>query len=232
MTKYNVGILVYDFMDLLDFAGPCEVLSLAAFSNLQQSIMLYKRSLPKNKPFQVKTVSETGNLIKTHTGTLIQPDYNLDNAPRFDILIIPGGPLRAINKMKKNKKVIDYIVKSQNIEMICSVCSGSLILAETGLLNSKTATSHNLALSLLNNKSRGIQVVKDKKVVKDGNIITSGGISSGVNMALYLIEKLVNKEIAQRTAKILEFSGYSESEIMDIMEKDNFLAAQQDGVIK
>ncbi|MCM3342075.1 DJ-1/PfpI family protein [Paenibacillus sp. MER TA 81-3] len=219
--QYNVGILVYDFIDILDFAGPSEVLSLTAFSNFQQNIMLYKRNLPKGKPFLVKTVSETGNTIKTHTGTVIHSDYNLNNAPQFDILIIPGGPLRAINKVRKNKKIIDYIVQSKNIEMICTVCTGSLILAETGLLDGKVATTHHLALSLLNQKSTGIQVVKDKKVVKDGNIITSGGVSSGINMALYLIEKLINKETALRTAKILEFNSYLESETMDVMDKIN-----------
>lgn len=112
--QYNVGILVYDFIDILDFAGPSEVLSLSAFSNFEQNIMLYKRTLPHRKPFHVKTVSETGNPIKTHTGTVILPDYSLNNAPQFDILIIPGGPLRAVNKVIKNRKIIDYIIKSRN----------------------------------------------------------------------------------------------------------------------
>lgn len=100
---------------------------------------------------------------------------------------------------------MEYIVKSQNIDMICSVCTGSLILAEAGLLNGKTATTHHLALSILKNKWPSIQVVNNRKVVKDGNIITSGGVSSGINMALFLVEKLFNKEIAERTAKVLEF---------------------------
>lgn len=206
-AQFNVGFLIFDYMDILDFAGPSEVLSLAAFSNLQQNIMLYRKTLPQNRPFHVSTVSETGTLIKTHAGTMIQPDYNLNNAPLFDILIIPGGSLRAVNKVIKNRKIMDYIMNSHNIEMICSVCTGSLILAETGLLNGRAATTHHKALALLNRKSRGIQVIKDQKVVKDGNIITSGGVSSGINMALYLVEKLISKEAALRTAKIIEFDS-------------------------
>jgi transcriptional regulator GlxA family with amidase domain len=219
--QYKVGILIYEFMDLLDYAGPAEVLSLTAFSKLQQNIIVYKRILPKNKPFHVRTISEKGNIIKTHAGTEINSDYSLDNAPQFDILIIPGGPLRAINKVIKNRKIIDYIARSQNIEMICSVCTGSLILAECGLLDHKAATTHQLALSLLNKKYTSINVIKDKKVVRDGNVITSGGISSGINMALYLIEKLMNKETALRTAKVLEFDGYNETDIMDVMNKED-----------
>lgn len=219
--QYNVGILIYDFMDLLDFAGPAEVISLTAFSRLQQNIILYKRILPKNKPFQVRTISETGKTIKTHAGTEVHSDFTLDNAPHFDILIIPGGPLRAINKVIKNRKIMDYIAGSQNIEMICSVCTGSLILAESGLLNGKAATTHHLALSLLNNKSTDIRVIRDKRVVRDGNVITSGGISSGIHMALYLIEELFGKETALRTAKVLEFDGYKETDIMDVTNKKN-----------
>ncbi len=104
---------------------------------------------------------------------------------------------------------------SKNIEMICSVCSGSLILAEAGLLNGKTATTHHLALSILKNKWPRIQVENNKKVVKDGNIITSGGVSSGINMALYLVEKLFNNEIAKRTAKVIEFDSYTDGDTME-----------------
>ena len=219
LKQYKVGILLYDFVDILDVAGPSEVLSLTAYSKLQQKIMLYKRLLPNRRPFTVKTFSESGKSIKTHAGIELKPDYSLDDAPEFDILIVPGGPLRAVNKVLKNRQIMDYIAKSRNIEMICSVCSGSLILAETGLLNGKTATTHHLALSILKNKWPRIQVENNKKVIKDGNIITSGGVSSGINMALFLVEKLFNKDMAKRTAKAIEFDSYIDADIIEIMEK-------------
>ncbi|WP_223067476.1 DJ-1/PfpI family protein [Paenibacillus caui] len=174
-----------------------------------------QKSAAQKETFEVTTFSESGNSIKTHAGIVIKPDFSLDNAPEFDILIVPGGPLRAVNKVLKNRKIIEYIVMSKNIEMICSVCSGSLILAEAGLLNGKTATTHHLALSILKNKWPRIQVENNKKVVKDGNIITSGGVSSGINMALYLVEKLFNNEIAKRTAKVIEFDSYTDGDTME-----------------
>lgn len=103
---YKVGVLLYDFVDILDFSGPSEVLSLTAFSNLQQKLILYKRVLPKKRPFEVKSFSESGNTIKTHAGIVINPDFCIDNAPEFDILIIPGGPLRAVNKVLENRRIM------------------------------------------------------------------------------------------------------------------------------
>src|SRR5690606_5437260 len=134
------------------------------------------------------------------------PDFSIDNSPKLDILIIPGGPLRAVQTMAKNKRIIDWIIKHKNIEYICSVCTGAYILGATGLLNGKKATTHHLALKLLQKKYPEIQVLSDRKVIHDGNIITSGGVSSGINMALYIVKQILGESIAERTAKTIEFT--------------------------
>ncbi|SDQ05485.1 DJ-1/PfpI family protein [Virgibacillus salinus] len=206
MKKRKVGILLFDYVDVLDFAGPAEVLSLTANNKAEQALTLYKKHLLPTRPFEVFTLSETGMKIKTHSGIKVEPDFSIDDSPELDILIVPGGPLRAVQSIAKNQKIIDWIIKHKSIEYICSVCTGAYILGETGLLDGKKATTHHLALKLLQEKYPEIQALSDRKVVQDGNIISSGGVSSGINMALYIIEQIVGEFTAERTAKTIEFT--------------------------
>lgn len=206
MKKRKVGILLFDYVDVLDFTGPAEVLSLTANNKAEQIFTLYTKQLLPTRPFEVFTLTETGKSITTHTEIEVVPDFSIDNSPKLDILIIPGGPLRAVQTMAKNKRIIDWIIKHKNIEYICSVCTGAYILGATGLLNGKKATTHHLALKLLQKKYPEIQVLSDRKVIHDGNIITSGGVSSGINMALYIVKQILGESIAERTAKTIEFT--------------------------
>ncbi|MDF1508973.1 DJ-1/PfpI family protein [Robertmurraya sp. DFI.2.37] len=206
MRKRKVGILLYDYVDILDFSGPAEVLALTANNKVEQALSLYKKELLPTRPFEVYTIAETEVEIKTHSGIKVKPDYSIDNSPELDILIIPGGPLRAVQSIVKNSKIIDWIIKHENIDYICTVCTGAYILGETGLLDGKNATTHHLALKLLKDKYPKIQVLSDIKVVHDGNIISSGGVSSGINMALYLVEKIMGRATAERTCKTIEFT--------------------------
>ena len=206
MKTKRVGILLYDFVDVLDFTGPAEVLSLTTKNKVEEALTLYKKELLPTKPFEVFTISETGQQIKTHSGIKVVPDFSFDNCPDLDILIIPGGPLRAVQTVNKNKNIQEWIIKRKNCEYICSVCTGAYILGQTGLLNGRKATTHHLALKNLQEKYPEIQVVLGSKVIHDGNLITSGGVSSGINMALYLVEQIMGQSIAKRTAKTIEFS--------------------------
>lgn len=205
MKKRIVGIFLYDYVDILDFSGPAEVLSLTSNSKPEQLLTLYKKELLPTRPFHVCTITENELPIKTHSGIKIESDYRIDNHPELDILIIPGGPLRAVQSMVKNKKVQEWILKHKNIEYICSVCTGAIILGATGLLNCKNATTHHLALKILQGSYPDIRVVKESKVVQDGNIITSAGVTSGINMALYLVENIIGKSAAERISNTIEF---------------------------
>lgn len=205
MKKRKVGILLYEYVDLLDFSGPAEVLALTANNKAEQALTLYKKELLHTRPFEVVTLTETGIEIKTHSGIRVKPDFSIENSPELDILIIPGGPLRAVQSIAKNKKIIEWIIKHKSIEYICSVCTGAYILGETGLLNGKKATTHHLALKIVQEKYPEVRVLADKKVVHDDNIISSGGVSSGINMALYLVEQVMGKSTAERTGKTIEF---------------------------
>ena len=115
MKKRKVGILLYDFVDVLDFAGPAEVLSLTANNKAEQAFTLYKKHLLPTRPFEVLTITDTGMQIKTHSGIKVKPDFSIDNSPELDILIIPGGPLRAVQSVVKNQKIRDWIIKHNSI---------------------------------------------------------------------------------------------------------------------
>ncbi|MBS4207282.1 DJ-1/PfpI family protein [Bacillus sp. FJAT-50079] len=205
MRRKNVGILLFDYVDILDFAGPAEVLALTTNNEAEQAVTLYKKQLLPARPFKVFTITEAGKEIKTHSGIKVVPDFSIDTSPELDILIIPGGPLRAVQSIVKNQKIKNWIIKHKSIEYICSVCTGAYILGETGLLDGKKATTHHLALKLLQGKYPDIRVISDSKVVHDGNLISSGGVSSGINMALYLVEQIMGKPASERIAKTIEF---------------------------
>ncbi|GLO64481.1 DJ-1/PfpI family protein [Oceanobacillus kimchii] len=159
------------------------------------------------------TLTETGESINTHSGVKIEPQFGINNCPKLDILIIPGGPLKAVESTVENKNIINWIINQKNIEYICSVCTGAFILGKTGLLSNKEATTHHLALKLLQEKYPDIIVSANKKVVHDENIITAAGVSSGINMALNLVSQTLGESIAERTAKVIEFKHNFQDEI-------------------
>lgn len=190
---WNVGILLFNEVEVLDFAGPFEVFSIASYSNCQQ------------KPFTVKTVAQTTDLISARNGLKVQPDFDFNNSPSFDILIIPGGygaeEIEIHNEILKN-----WIkIRAEECDIIASVCTGSFLLAETGLLDGKRATTHWLDIDRLESEYTKIKVQRGVKYVDESNIITSGGISAGIDMSFYLLNRLVGKEIAIATAKRMEY---------------------------
>lgn len=190
---WNVGILLFNEVEVLDFAGPFEVFSIASYSNCQQ------------KPFTVKTVAQTTDLISARNGLKVQPDFDFNNSPSFDILIIPGGygaeEIEIHNEILKN-----WIkIRAEECDIIASVCTGSFLLAETGLLDGKRVTTHWLDIDRLESEYTKIKVQRGVKYVDESNIITSGGISAGIDMSFYLLNRLVGKEIAIATAKRMEY---------------------------
>ncbi|RJG20429.1 DJ-1/PfpI family protein [Paenibacillus thiaminolyticus] len=206
MKRRRVGIFVYDGADHLDIAGPAEVLSLASKYKAEQLLMLYHSKLMPTRPFHVCTISAAGQPIQTHTGVRIHPDYSFADAPELDILIIPGGSFLAVKALSGNREVANWIKRHQNVEYICSVCTGSFILNEAGLLDGKRVTTHHLAADMLQRSNASLQVESKSKIVHDGHIVTSGGVTSGINMALYLVRLILGDRAAARTAAYIEFS--------------------------
>lgn len=193
LKQWNIGILLFNEVEVLDFSGPFEVFSIAIYPECNQ------------KPFKVNTVAQTKDLIKARNGFKIQPDYDFYNAPHFDILIIPGG-YGAEEIEIHNQKVINWIRNSMNtVDLMASVCTGAFLLAEAGLLDGKQATTHWMDIDKLEKEYKNIKVQRGVKFVDEYPIITSGGISAGINMSFYIVKKLLGEEIAKATAKRMEY---------------------------
>lgn len=190
----NVGILLFDEVEVLDFAGPFEAFAVTTDQT-------------NHKVFNVFTVAEKTE-ISARNGLIVQSKYLLENAPHIDILIIPGG-YGAETVELHNEKLKQWIKQRyQSSKITLSVCTGAFILAETGLLNGLSATTHWMDLQRFEEDYPQINVIKNVRYVDQGRLISSAGISSGIHASLYTISKLVNREIAMDTAKRMEFDTH------------------------
>lgn len=190
--QWKIGIFLFNDVEVLDFAGPFEVFSVTARED-------------GSKPFIVQTISETGQMIRTRNGLKVYPDYSFQTMPKFDLLIIPGG-LGAREREVHNKTVINWIKEQMGeVQWMASVCTGALLLAEAGLLDGLNATTHWASLTRLKEEYPQVNVVKKVKFVDEGRIITSGGISAGINMSFHLVKRLAGVKIAKETAKRMEY---------------------------
>jgi len=194
MKKRTVGILLFNEVEVLDFAGPYEVFSCAV-----------RPEDHNNHFFQVVTISETGQLINARNGLTVKPDYSFSNHPRLDIVIVPGGKGAEVYEIN-NQNVITWI-KNQSLktEIMASVCTGALLLAKAGLLDDKSATTHWMDVDRLQAEFPLVTVKRGEKFVDEGRVITSGGISAGINMSFHLLSRLYGKEAALYTAKNMEY---------------------------
>ena len=199
--KKNLGILVFNDVEILDFAGPYEVFSSTRLTsqvlNKNNLLNIYKR----NSPLNIFTISLKKKII-TYGGLKVITDYSLSNSPKLDILLIPGGIGTRI--LLKNKRIISWINSKKNLDFIISVCTGSLLLAKAGLLKNRRATTHWGATEFLKKISPTTHVIKKRYVASD-NIYTSSGVSSGIDLSLYIVEKLYGEKIAKNTAKYMEY---------------------------
>lgn len=206
--QWSVGILVFNQVDAFDFVGPSEILSIARYTTDEVQNMLLGKEGDKQKPFLVYTISETGEAVTASNGLRILPDYSIENAPHFDILLIPGAFFPDIKKVMANDKVIKWIhARMKNVELMTSVCSGALVLAQAGLLNGKKATTNRKALDFMQKIFPEVTVIRDCKFVDEGNVITSQGPDAGIYLAFHLIKRLMGVEASHIAADTLEFDG-------------------------
>jgi cyclohexyl-isocyanide hydratase len=183
----TIGILIFHQVEELDFVGPFEVLS-------------YVNKIQPDST-KVLLVAETIDPIRAFNGMRILPDVTLATCPSLDIIIIPGGKGRMA--AMKNSAIKEFIQKQlKTAKYAASVCTGAFILAEAGLLAGKKATTYHTAFDEL--ASYSVQVIS-AKVVQDGNIITAGGVSSGLELGFYLLKNLFGSNIAQEAADKIEY---------------------------
>ena len=204
MKKINVGILIFDEVEVLDFAGPFEV-----FSRTRLLKGAGSRRSDDSAPFNPFTVSIDKKPVTATGGLKIISDYTIKDCPKIEILIIPGG--FGTRTLLNNESLLSWIKSiADQATTTSSVCTGALLLAKAGLLEGKRATTHWGAIEALKSISKDIQVVNNRRIVND-EIITSAGVSSGIDMAFMLVENLYGEQVASDTAKYIEFHRSKEN---------------------
>ena len=191
MNKWSVGIFLFNEVEVLDFAGPFEVFSIT--------------KVHEEKPFTVYTVSQNGEMITARNGLKVKPDYSIEDLPPVDILIIPGGKGARENEVK-NDIIINWVRQQmKEVKLMTSVCTGALLLAKAGLLEGLKATTHWASIQTFKKDFPNVEVMENVKFVDEGHIITSAGISAGINMSFYIVKNLLGMEVAAVTAKSMEY---------------------------
>ena len=196
MERKRVGILIFPQVEVLDFCGPFEVL---AAVRLDES-----RRREEPSPFDVRLVAERDEPIVTTGGLRVLPDYALAHCPPLDILIVPGG--WGVRQEINNQSLIAWIAeRGQQVETLASVCTGAMLLGRAGLLQGRHATTHWKSLDWMRESFPNVAVEDKLRFVEDGRVITSAGISAGIDMALRLVARYLGVEIARATARHMEY---------------------------
>lgn len=205
MTKSRtrtVGIVIYDQMEVLDFAGPFEVFSVARVDPETD-----RQSLP---PYDVRLIASSAESVTATGGMRVLPDFSFADCPGLDVLVVPGG--QGSRDQLGNPELLRFIAhRSSEVGIVASVCTGSLLLAKAGLLDGRRATTHWRVLDLMQEMFPRVQVDRSRHVVTDGDVVTSAGISAGIDMALYVVAKQHGERVARATARQMEYP-YPESD--------------------
>ncbi len=189
--KRNVAILLFDDVEVLDFAGPFEVFSVTD-------------ELHDYQIFNVYTVAFEKRPIRARNGLSVNPDYGINEAPVPEILIIPGGS--GTRPLLQHPPTMAWITaRAESAALVLSVCSGALLLAKAGLLNNLQATTHHQVINELKKLAPNTQVLEDQRFVDNGRVITSAGISAGIDMSLHVVAKLLGKDFAAKSARYMEY---------------------------
>jgi transcriptional regulator GlxA family with amidase domain len=191
-----VAILIFDDVEVLDFCGPFEVLSTARLAG---------KTNDEARLFEVVTIAEEARTIRCRGGLLVQPHHTIAAHPVLDILVVPGG--WGTRRERRNDRLLDWIVdQDRSTKITASVCTGAFLLAERGLLDGRRATTHWASIEWMRQQYPDVLMVKDERVVDAGHIITSAGVSAGIDMALHLVARLHGRETAGWTVRRIEYN--------------------------
>lgn len=196
MSRAKVGILIFDDVEVLDFCGPFEVFSVTYLSA--------SASREAGPAYDVCLVSQGGDSITTRGGMKVAATCSMSDCPPLDVLVVPGG--QGTRREVSNNALLRWIDNhSKSVKFLTSVCTGSFLLAEAGLLDGKSATTHWKSLDRMKDTYPAVHVDYDSHVVIDGKTFTSAGISAGIDMALLVIAADLGEEVARNTARQMEY---------------------------
>ncbi len=193
----TVGILIFDEVEVLDFCGPFEVFSVARATEKTN------HDLPL---FNALIIAEKAGVVRCRGGLLVQPHHTIADHPPLDILVVPGG--QGTRRERTNQTLLDWIAtQDRRTSLMTSVCTGAFLLAASGLLDGRRATTHWGSIDLLREHHPAVDVRSDERVIDEGRIITSAGVSAGIDMALAIVARLYGRATAEATARQMEYDA-------------------------
>jgi transcriptional regulator GlxA family with amidase domain len=196
MNRRRVGILVFADVEVLDFCGPFEVFSVTRLDE--------DRRRQDKSPYEVVLVADQPGVVTATGGLKVVPDHTLDDCPPLDVLVVPGG--WGTRREMNNDRLIAWVTdRARQVTTLTSVCTGSLLLGKAGLLDGKRATTHWRVLEEMRGWFPAVKVIDDQHVVEEGNVITSAGISAGIDMALRVVARHHGDAVARATARHMEY---------------------------
>jgi putative intracellular protease/amidase len=179
----RVAILMFDGVEIIDFAGPYEVFGQAGF--------------------EVYTVSANGTRVTTAMNLKVDVDHSFANAPQADILLIPGGD---VDRAERDVRTLEFLKKqAAEADQVLSVCTGSFVLAATGLLDGKVATTFHSAFEPFAKRYPAVEVVRDRRWADAGKVVTAAGLSSGIDAAIHVVAEVRGLDAARTVANTLEY---------------------------
>ena len=196
MERRRVGIVVFDDVEVLDFCGPFEVFSV---TRLDES-----RRREEPSPFEVLLLAEHPGTVVASGGLEVTPDTTLADCPPLDVLLVPGG--WGTRREIQNAPLLAWIgERGRHVPLLASVCTGAMLLGHAGLLDGLHATTHWRSLDWMRDSFPQVTVERDLHVVEDGRVLTSAGISAGIDLALGVVARVHGEPIARATARHMEY---------------------------
>jgi transcriptional regulator GlxA family with amidase domain len=186
-TGITTGIVLFDGAEELDWAGPFEVFTMA-----------------RREGDTVVTIAESDGPVTGAKGLRVLPDHTFATAPDLDVLLIPGG--RGSRRERTNPAMLEFVQKvAPRCTWVTSVCTGAFVLEGAGLLAGRRLTTHWAAIEELRGLAPDLEVLEQVRYVRDGNVVTSAGVSAGIDMALWLVGQIVSVDHARRTQYLMEY---------------------------
>ncbi len=185
------GIALFEGVEELDWAGPWEVLA------------AWARYFPDDQ-VQVCTLAPNPEPVTCAKGARVLADHTWDDHPVLDVMIYPGG--EGTRRQLGDQGIQQWVrARAHEAQMVASVCTGALVLADAGLLDGRPATTHWASLEQLGGLGVGIDVRTEERVVDDGDVVTSAGVSAGIDMALHLVTRFGGAERSRQVRRIIDY---------------------------
>lgn len=198
--KTILGVLLFPGFEVLDVYGPTEL-----WGNLKDSV-------------EVATIAARRGEIASEQGPKTVADYGYDDAPPLDLILVPGGP--GVTPLLEDATTLEWLrERAKEAEIVMSVCNGASLLAAAGILDGRPATTNKMLWKTATKSGSRVKWVKKARWVDDGTVVTSSGVSAGMDMSLAVITRLYGKEVAELLALITEYDPHSDPDWDPFAEK-------------